>query len=91
MFFVVTYDISDDGRRARVARCMEDFGRRVQWSVFDCLLNEADLARLKKRLAPIIDPEEDSVRFYRICGRCRLAIEVMGTGSVRQDQKVVVL
>ena len=91
MFFVVTYDISDDGRRVRVARCMEDFGRRVQWSVFDCLLDEPDLARLKHRLALIIDQEKDSVRLYRLCGRCRQAIEVMGAGSVRQDQSLVVL
>ena len=91
MFIVVTYDIADDRRRARVAKCMEAHGRRVQWSVFDCLLEEREIAGLSDELAALIDPEEDSVRFYRLCGRCRQTIDVLGTGSVRQDDKLILL
>lgn len=91
MFIVVTYDIADDRRRVRVAKCMEAHGRRVQWSVFDCLLGEGELASLRRELATLIDPEEDSVRFYRLCRRCRQTIDVLGTGSVRQDERLVLL
>ena len=91
MFIVVTYDISDDQRRSRVARCMEDFGRRVQWSVFDCQLDERALGELKRRLAMLIDQELDSVRFYRLCRACREGAEVLGAGTVRENPDVVVI
>ena len=91
MHIVVTYDISDDKRRNRVARCLEDHGRRVQWSVFDCQLDERQLGNLWRELAMIIDQELDSVRFYRLCKKCRQAIDILGVGNVRDDDDVVIV
>lgn len=91
MYIVVSYDIHDDRRRYRVARQMEDFGKRVQYSVFDCHLDEKDLGTLKRVLARIIDHETDSVRFYRLCGRCAAGIEILGSGTVQSDDQLVVL
>ena len=91
MFITVTYDIADDKRRRAVAKLMEAFGRRVQWSVFDCDLNEARLAELRRRLAMVMDLELDSVRFYRLCVRCRTAISVLGVGTVRDQDDVVIV
>ena len=91
MFITITYDIGDDGRRRKVARLMEDYGRRVQWSVFDCDLDEARLQQLRRLLAMAMDQEEDSVRFYRLCARCRTAVSGLGAGSVRESSEVVIV
>ena len=69
MFAVIAYDVSTtsaEGRRRlrRVAQACEDYGVRVQKSVFECLLREADWVRLRHRLLREIDIEEDSLRVY---------------------------
>ncbi|WP_119071492.1 CRISPR-associated endonuclease Cas2 [Aggregatilinea lenta] len=64
MFWVVCYDIPDDKRRRKVVKIMEGAGRRVQYSVFECEINNARLERLKRDLQRAIDDEEDDVRFY---------------------------
>jgi len=82
MFYVVSYDISDPKRLYRVAKTMEDFGARVQYSVFECHLEDADMERLQRRLHGVMVPAKDSVRFYAICGADLPKIKVMGKGSV---------
>ncbi|RMF29238.1 MAG: CRISPR-associated endonuclease Cas2 [Chloroflexi bacterium] len=67
MFVVVSYDIPDDRRRTRVMKVLKDFGAHVQYSVFECELSARDYQRLRERLSPLIDREEDSVRFYELC------------------------
>lgn len=91
MRILVTYDISDPRRLRRVAKATVAFGTRVQKSVFECDLEENGLVRLKERLAREMNPELDSVRFYRLCGRCRTAIEVMGTGPLLDDEKAIIV
>src|SRR6266542_6382855 len=71
MEMLVTYDVAVDtaaGRRRlrRVAKICEGYGQRVQKSVFECTVNEAQLALLRHRLTAAIEPEEDSLRFYRL-------------------------
>jgi CRISPR-associated protein Cas2 len=51
MKYVVAYDIADDGRRNRVARFLEGWGRRVQKSVFECELSPEELGWVHRRLA----------------------------------------
>jgi CRISPR-associated protein Cas2 len=69
MFIVVGYDVSDDRRRNRIAALLEENGSRVQESVFECLLNEAEMRELEKRAAAIVAPE-DRIRYYQVCPRC---------------------
>lgn len=64
VFWVVSYDIVDDRRRAKVMKTLKGFGRHVQKSVFECELNETRLSRLEKLLQGLIHPQEDQVRFY---------------------------
>ena len=91
MFVVVSYDIVCDRRRYRVAKCMEDFGMRVQKSVFDCILDEKAYQKMKRKLAKLIDFEEDSIRFYRLCTRCSRDIELLGTGTVMEEEDMVMV
>lgn len=77
-FIVVSYDIPNDRRRAKVCRLLKDYGQRVQYSVVECWLRPRDLQRLQERLKPLVLAEEDDVRFYRLCEGCRPKAEIWG-------------
>lgn len=64
MFWVVCYDIPDDRRRRKVQKIMEGAGRRVQFSVFECEIDDNRLVRLRRDLLRTIHKEEDDIRFY---------------------------
>lgn len=91
MFAVVSYDIVSDKRRRRVSKLLEGYGERQQYSVFECDVSEKRLAELKRKLGLLIDPQEDSVRIYRMCAMCRGNIEVIGQGDVLKEVLVVVI
>jgi CRISPR-associated protein Cas2 len=68
---LVTYDVATEtaeGRRRlrRVAKICEGFGQRVQKSVFECIVNGAELEMLEHHLLSTIDHREDSLRMYRL-------------------------
>ncbi len=67
MLTVITYDITDDRCREKLSNELENFGLRVQRSVFECFLTESLLIEVKERVMSIIDVEQDSVRFYTLC------------------------
>lgn len=69
MLILVTYDVNTEdkeGRRRlrRVAKACEGSGNRVQFSVFECQVDDATWARLRGRLLDIVDLAKDSLRFY---------------------------
>jgi len=66
MFVVVSYDIPHNRRRTRVMKTLKDFGRHVQYSVFECELRDEDLRRLRRRLKELVNPRQDNIRFYYI-------------------------
>lgn len=73
---LVTYDVSTltrEGRRRlrRVARACQDYGIRVQLSVFECELDPAQWTSLRARLLQLMDPTCDSVRCYHLGGGAR--------------------
>lgn len=70
MLVVVTYDVKEDRRRNRLAKILKNFGIRVQYSVFECDLNEARMERLFKSAKKAINAKEDSLRIYPLCARC---------------------
>lgn len=83
MMVLITYDVSTEtaaGRKRlhRVSKACENFGQRVQNSVFECLVDPAQLLLLKDRLENIIDPEMDSVRYYLLGDEWRGRIEHVG-------------
>lgn len=61
--YLVCYDICDDKRLAKVCKTMRGFGRRVQYSVFECQLSGSDLALCRHRLSAIIHHRQDQVLF----------------------------
>ncbi|MBM9521303.1 CRISPR-associated endonuclease Cas2 [Desulforhopalus vacuolatus] len=71
--YLICFDISDDKRLRKVAREMENFGLRVQRSIFECHLDEDELTELQKRLARIIEADQDSIRYYSLCNNSPFA------------------
>jgi CRISPR-associated protein Cas2 len=90
MFVVVSYDIEDDKRRTKIAQKLEDFGTRVQFSVFECILNEEKFSELKDELTPLI-ADVDSLRFYQLCDGCVKKINVFGIAEVTKDEEVYIV
>ena len=70
MRYLVTYDIPDTKRRTRLAKILEDFGDRVQYSVFECILDDVLLAKMTAIITGTILDAEDNVRIYTICAAC---------------------
>ena len=71
MLILVAYDVSTEtpaGRRRlrRVAKVCQDYGQRVQKSIFECKVNATTYAILEKRLLEEINNREDSLRLYRL-------------------------
>ncbi len=71
MYILVTYDVAtatEGGARRlrRVARVCENFGQRVQNSVFECKVDPAQFVELRGKLESIIDPSHDSLRYYNL-------------------------
>lgn len=91
MFYVISYDVREDKRRNEVAKTLEGFGTRVQYSVFECLLTEDQFDVLRKRLRALIDPATDSIRSYRLCNACLDEIVLEGRGEVTRDEEVYIL
>jgi CRISPR-associated protein Cas2 len=88
---VVSYDIVDDRRRNKVMKTLEGYGKRVQYSVFECELRPADLAKLKERLKKLILPEGDDVRFYGLCENCQGKVTMLGKAKVYRAEPYVVV
>ncbi len=84
MLVVVSYDVKENGRRNRLSKLLKNFGVRVQYSVFECELDQARLTQLFNTSKKAINPKEDSLRIYPLCGRCaekRLGVG-MGLGEL---------
>lgn len=88
MFVLVTYDVAtvDKAGRARlrkIARACLDWGQRVQLSVFEIELTKAQWVALRSRILDIMDPEQDSLRFYILDSDVRERVEHHGTKRPR--------
>lgn len=91
MFLVVSYDIVDNKKRNKVANILEDYGTRVQYSVFECNLTKKLLGKMMDEVLKYINVDEDSLRIYEICEGCKPKIKVYGKGKVTEDEEVIVL
>lgn len=91
MFFVVSYDIVNDEKRNKVANLLEDYGNRIQYSVFECNLTSEILAKMIDEMLEYIDIDKDSLRVYEVCERCKSRIRVYGKGEVTEDEEVIVI
>lgn len=92
MLVLVSYDVktSDDGgqrRLRRVAKICKDYGQRVQFSVFECIVDPAQWVVLKDKLIEMIDKEKDSLRFYFLGSNWRRRVEHVGAKEIVDLEK----
>ncbi len=96
MFVLVSYDVALDDetgakRLRRVAKACKDYGQRVQYSVFECIVDPAQWAVLKQRLIREINEEKDSLRFYYLGSNWKRRVEHVGAKkSIDQEGPLVV-
>jgi len=92
--YLVCYDISNDKRLRTVYKKMRDFGDRVQYSVFECLLTPSDLTRCRHVLSEIINHHEDQVMFVDLGpaeGRGERVISAIGRAYTKIDRACIVI
>ena len=83
MLVLVSYDVSTVDKRGqrrlrRVAKVCQNYGQRVQYSVFECIVDPAQWVALRQRLIDEIKPERDSLRFYFLGSNWKRRIEHIG-------------
>lgn len=83
MMVLVSYDVSmedDEGpRRLRhIAKICKNYGQRVQYSVFECIVDPAQWTMLRQKLIDEIDEKKDSLRFYFLGANWRKRVEHIG-------------
>ena len=91
MFVVVSYDVPDNKRRTRIMKLLKNFGAHVQYSVFECEVQDQAYKHMRQRLDRLIAPKEDSVRFYFLDEDQVKRIEVKGIGEVVRAQESYVI
>lgn len=96
MFVLVTYDVktSDPGgtkRLRRVAKACKDYGQRVQYSVFECIVDPAQWTVFRERLIEEINEEADSLRFYFLGSKWKHRVEHVGAKkSIDQEGPLII-
>ncbi len=95
MLVLITYDVNTEtaagkARLRKVAKQCINYGRRVQNSVFECILDNAQSIALKAMLTDIIDIEKDSLRFYYMGNKYQTKIEHVGVDrGIAVDQPLI--
>ena len=91
MFVLVSYDVSteDAGGRKRlrnIARICQNWGQRVQYSVFECIVDPAEWAGLRNRLITTMNEEKDSLRFYFLGANWKRRVEHVGAKATLDQE-----
>lgn len=96
MLILITYDVettTGEGRKRlrHVARECVNYGHRVQNSVFECVLTEAQFVILREKLKKIIDNTKDSIRFYFLGNNWERRIETLGLDSALDINSALII
>lgn len=95
MLMLITYDVNTEtpagrARLRKVAKQCENYGRRVQNSVFECIVNQAQCVMLKSILGDLIDKEVDSLRYYYLGNKYETKVEHVGVDrGIPVDQPLI--
>lgn len=78
--YIIAYDICDPKRLSRVAKVMENYGCRVQKSIFEVALTTFSLKKLKNQLKQEMDLKQDGVKIFLLCPKCSQKVNIIGDG-----------
>jgi CRISPR-associated protein Cas2 len=76
--FVITYDITEDKNRVKVSKILEDYGNRVQYSVFESDIDRVEAKSLMDLLKTKVNLENDNIKFYFMCTDCERKVKSIG-------------
>jgi CRISPR-associated protein Cas2 len=91
MDYLIVYDICQPKRLRRVAKAMQQFGVRVQKSVFECVLSDSGLSEMKTQVSKDMDATEDSVRIYPLLAGSREKQTILGNGVMHDFPAAMVV
>lgn len=91
MLVLVTYDVVDNRRRAKLATFLEGYGRRVQKSVFECFMGLGEMQKLQGQILKRISLPEDNVRLYWISADALPRSLTMGSPMPVEPPKVYII
>lgn len=91
MVYFISYDIANSKRRVKVAKKLEDFGIRIQYSFFECEMEKSMCASLRDELLRIMNLKEDSLRIYPLCDDCLRKTSSLGEGNIFVPQNYQIL
>ena len=96
MYVLITYDVASEGatsakRLRRVAKICTRYGQRVQFSVFECLVDPAQYEALKHELSEVIDEPRDSLRIYNLGKRWQHRVEHIGAKRPYDPEDALVI
>ena len=91
MLVIVSYDVTDNKRRARLHKLLKGFGVAVQHSVFACDIRSGAYDLLRVKAAREIEPSDDSVHFYPLCSPCRAAAQRYGGGCTGEQPALLII
>jgi len=78
-------------RLRQVAKTCVNWGQRVQFSVFECIVDPAQWVSLKNQLERIINKETDSLRYYYLGSNWKRRVEHIGAKpSLDVDEPIIV-
>ena len=91
MLVLVVYDIPDDKRRNKLATFLEGYGRRVQYSVFECFLDLDEMRKLHQQVSRRIDDSEDDIRFYWITAEALSKVLTLGSEPPKEPPETYIV
>ncbi len=92
MKMLIIYDIADPKRLRAIANIMEDYGVRVQKSIFELDVGQTVFQEIKIRVGKAIEEFEDGVKYFPLCERCTGSIEIIGKGVyIELDEEFFIL
>lgn len=96
MMVLVSYDVatSDPGgprRLRKVAKICTNHGQRVQFSVFECLVDPAQWVAMRQQLVKTIDESQDSLRFYFLGAHWKNRVEHVGAKKTIDQEGPLIL
>lgn len=93
--YVVSYDISSDRIRNKVAKELKNYGKRVQYSVFECNITKKRYGEMYTRLCKLtVKMDVGNIKIYSICENCIEKISVIGVPDISSkydDEEVIII
>jgi CRISPR-associated protein Cas2 len=96
MFVLVAYDVSTESsegkkRLRKVAKMCQNYGQRVQNSLFECSIDYGTFLKLKKSLGQIMDKDKDSIRYYNLGNKWDSKVEHIGAKPGYNPEGVLII